>query len=928
MHRFGELDNAHRSSFEKLGLMCIQQTKQFKELNTSAQRALKLLSERNKRQDEGLVQATGLLEEIRRTTADLVEQDVWKCVHRARRVELAILDSLRFEDMTHRFESIGPTHASTYEWIFRDPTLHQKPWSNFSQWLRCDSGLYWVQGKPASGKSTLMRYIWNHPNMKGLLYGWKGHNDLLLGNFYFWSGGSQNQRSHAGLLRTLLYEALYAKKDLVLKVFKEEWERKRDLEFHDLRAKPDDWSLGRLQHALKDLVALASPRLRICFFIDGLDEYEGDPGDMAEFVYDLATSSKYVKFCVSGRPLSAFQSLFHSTPGLKLQDLTVDDITLYVDDKLTKNRHMRDLLRTCPQDGQWLIDEIATRASGVFLWVVLVVKSLVNGFRSGETISHLYQRLEKLPVDLENLFAHILAQIEPELREESSRIFRIFKANGNVLSAIDLYYILMSSNYQDSINMRTNTMEEIDSRNLEEYEALIIQRMKLRLSSRCRGLLEIVEPEVPVTESGLAAPEPKAFEPLCERKRDANPGHNTLTSQFRLNEQGDLLTRQHQIAREPRNLSKLFVLRQPRDNRYFIVYLHKTLSDFLKQPKTWDSILDATRNTDFNPRMALLMGVVNEAKMTPLRNVFETGMGRLREIIGFQLAPETPMVQLIEELDRVYDMRWKEQGHRPHWSRGDPIWVAGRPDWADDLDSAAVQAGLLSLVKARRDLASAANRAQMEGLPLPFLFGKRRPGLPLLLYAVSFQTWARNKSWNYDLEVVRNLLASGCDPNEIFQGYTVWQYVIHHIHSTSYQMSIDQAMQRVEIMTLFLMHGADPHACCIEDSRRFDQATGLLTATNSELVERSYCHEWESQVIGTKRGFDEATWDANHIHPYLHSVTAVVEDIFKKRSKTVPAVRGLFNLLQKQKKRKARTIPMNKTPTSKGSGPPRPDWVS
>jgi hypothetical protein len=154
----------------------------------------------------------------------------------------------------------------------------------------------------------------------------------------------------------------------------------------------------------------------MCFFIGSLDEYEGEPGDIAEFVYDLA-QSPYTNFCVSGRPLSGFQSVFLKVPGLRLQDLTANDIKNYVNQKLGIDRHMPWLLKTNPRDGNWLIAEIVQRAKGVFLWVILVVRSLIHGFRSGDGTQHLRQRLDALPVDLETLLTILWSVSSPNTKK-------------------------------------------------------------------------------------------------------------------------------------------------------------------------------------------------------------------------------------------------------------------------------------------------------------------------------------------------------------------------------------------------------------------------------------------------------------------------------------------------------------------------------
>jgi hypothetical protein len=169
---------------------------------------------------------------------------------------------------------------------------------------------------------------------------------------------------------------------------------------------------------------LASPQLKMCFFIDGLDEYHGEPETIAQYFQDLLPCSGHVKFCVSSRPWPVFQDIFRDCPGLKLQDLTREDIKLYISDKLGSNNYMQQLLVEDPPEAKNLIDEVVEKAAGAFLWVVLVVKSFINGLRNGDGISHLRRRLESLPSDLEKLYEHMLNSIDPLDKEEAAEIFQ------------------------------------------------------------------------------------------------------------------------------------------------------------------------------------------------------------------------------------------------------------------------------------------------------------------------------------------------------------------------------------------------------------------------------------------------------------------------------------------------------------------------
>jgi hypothetical protein len=77
------------------------------------------------------------------------------------RVERTILNLLSFPTMSDRFEEISEAHRRTFEWIFQN-TEEKQNRSCFTTWLSSGSGIYWMNGKAGSGKSTLMRHIYNH----------------------------------------------------------------------------------------------------------------------------------------------------------------------------------------------------------------------------------------------------------------------------------------------------------------------------------------------------------------------------------------------------------------------------------------------------------------------------------------------------------------------------------------------------------------------------------------------------------------------------------------------------------------------------------------------------------------------------------------------------------------------------------------------
>jgi hypothetical protein len=71
------------------------------------------------------------------------------------------------------------------------------------------------------------------------------------------------------------------------------------------------------------------------------------------------------------------------------------------------------LLRTKGAQASALIDEIINVADGVFLWVQLATKSLIDGMSNHDTILDLRKRLKQVPTELVGLYEHMLNSIDP-----------------------------------------------------------------------------------------------------------------------------------------------------------------------------------------------------------------------------------------------------------------------------------------------------------------------------------------------------------------------------------------------------------------------------------------------------------------------------------------------------------------------------------
>ena len=432
---------------------------------------------------------------------DLLTQRARSYMERLDDLESTVLMSLKFLVMHDREADISPRQEKTFDWIFCGPGPSHKPWSNFRGWLKAEreiahneitdqrkvttnSGLYWINGKAGSGKSTLMKHIYNHRETRSALQEWAGDSVLLMARFFFWYGGSKLQKSQPGLLRALLYACLQSRKELIPIVAQDIFSlRPEELEQY--------WTLHRLKIAFEKVlsqtqVCLKSrqvTRLKFCFFIDGLDEYGDGHQEIAELMASFARFP-HVKLCVSSRPLLIFESLLGGFPQMILQNLTLPDIRQYINNKLDHSDKMKKLEQKEPGLKTSLADYIASKADGVFLWVILIVKSLLEGLKNGDCGTDLKQRLYNLPRDLDSLYRHMISRVDPPFYlEQGFKYLLLVEAAGSSPSLLLMAFA--------DIEVNDPRTEEISVERFKEAMTGHCATMKERIQTRCLGLLEL-----------------------------------------------------------------------------------------------------------------------------------------------------------------------------------------------------------------------------------------------------------------------------------------------------------------------------------------------------------------------------------------------------------------------------------------------------
>jgi len=390
-----------------------------------------------------------------------------------------MISSLYIRETEIRLEEVSDNYGTTFEWIWTDTDL------NFRAWLKHGSGGYWISGKPGSGKSTLMKYIYTKCSNGDKLPTLSEKRGQIFIGFFFHDRGSYLQKSFEGLLHSILYQILHEEPRLAKEIMAVYLQRKEP--------EKAPWLLPDLIQAFSRIIEQDTVPVDIYLFLDALDEFSGSPEIIAGFIQSIIDRpdkhAAEIKICFSSRPWNTFIDRFSQCSGFKIHEQTRQDIQKYISGRLADNPSTAILLTSTDIHVRKAVEKLASdtmeRAEGVFLWLKLVMDDLIRAHAEGASLTELTQNLSTFPKDLEDLYKNIIQRIPQEFRQEGYYMLEIVLRSDEQLSVESYMSCLICA--------RCKTLENCIAKLETEFSTIpSFDSVVRRLKSRCGGLIELI----------------------------------------------------------------------------------------------------------------------------------------------------------------------------------------------------------------------------------------------------------------------------------------------------------------------------------------------------------------------------------------------------------------------------------------------------
>lgn len=778
-------------------MISLQQSRKHQELDEKVQILISRLSQSPENFEEVKNTILNESEKIRESIDSHFHKNEKRLAEEECRIQL--LESLWFAEIFSREETIARAHRETFGWIYDKSGKRVRPWDNFNSWLENGRRTYWISGKAGSGKSTLMSFLCQDDRTREALKLWSGTKDLFMPRFFFWGSGSKSQMSLEGLLRSLLWQILKAFPDLTLPVFDGGPSIHQNRRSSSRNNMIGVWTKDRLQRALKDVIRQLEASCCLCFFIDGLDEFDQDDDEMIELVYDvISTTTTGVKVCLSSRPYKRFEVAFGSSAKLRLQDLTYDDIDRFVTDKFQQVPQLQSMTRDYLDEMNQLKREIVEKAQGVFLWVSLAVKEQIRGLKNEDGPEMLRERLSLLPSEIEGVYSRMLYQIDRLHRPEASHFLRM------VLHRPRMSLLEHALVCYKGLEEMLLSASEVPKRKIHSQ----CRAVENRITVTCVGLLEVHQPshsrvKVKSSETDFEQLDPSPDDTTLASDADRGSVQNSNGTQEVESPHSNSIER----GPSPTSESETPDAGPFKFELYTSVHFaHRTAVEFLENSEPGKNFLRANSSPNFDPQVSYIKALLGKLKVTGDLDDVDDIMIEAADVEEGTGLAQTSLCELIDRTVSSIDHEHPDYCPDSHWctrfgklaelyhNENEPSrsTLSSRSNSCDSFYSAAsgsmdFRSSIAAPMEPPSFLAFAASHGLSWYVQQMLDREQKSIGQEVLDYLlfcsvvlIPYRYW-NGDLWSKSINVTPELLSRGANPNAEFLGKTIWNHFLEHL---------------------------------------------------------------------------------------------------------------------------------------------------
>ncbi|KAL2073364.1 hypothetical protein VTL71DRAFT_10688 [Oculimacula yallundae] len=275
-------------------------------------------------------------------------------------------------------EIFATLHPGTGQWLLEE--------SEYVDWTGGQSSMLWCYGDPGTGKSVLASLVVNEMVMQS-----EAKNAAVISFFFDYL--NQQDQTVDKILRNLIKQIAELKKvfPASLIALHQKW-----------KSSKQDPSAPNLK---KTLVSLCEDFSTTFLIVDGLDELV-QRAKVISMLRSLSDSG--IQVLVTSRPFLDIQEAFRLSSKIEIRAVDVD-VREYVESRFQESDDIVELTTNMLRES--FKEMIVGRANGMFLLVRLIMDHIV----SLTTVKEIRLALNKMPLDLTELFEKTMVRIDQQL---------------------------------------------------------------------------------------------------------------------------------------------------------------------------------------------------------------------------------------------------------------------------------------------------------------------------------------------------------------------------------------------------------------------------------------------------------------------------------------------------------------------------------